>query len=146
MTTKRRRNADGSDGPVVDYRHDATRPNNPPAALASQGSIREVRKQQYHYDPHLPPPLRFDDTGQADRVRELLASARHRKLTDEEADFLDEAVRSPEPWLEWTGKREGKSWLEVDPAGAAHPRAGLRSGGHPHRGPPERPTQSVGRP
>ena len=115
MATKRRRDADGSDGPVVDYRHDATRPNNPPAALASQGSIREARKQPYHYDPHLPPTLRFDDTGQADRVGELLATARHRKLTGEEANFLDEAVRSPEPWLEWTGKREGKSWFEVDP-------------------------------
>ena len=115
MTTKRRRDADGSDGPVVDYRYDATRPNNPPAALASQGSIREARKQRYHYDPHLPPTLRFDDTGQADRVSELLATARHRKLTDEEANFLDEAVRSPEPWLEWTGKREGQSWFEVDP-------------------------------
>ena len=115
MATKRRRDADGSDGPVVDYRHDATRPNNPPAALASQGSIREARKQRYHYDPHLPPTLRFDDAGQADRVRDLLAAARQRKLSDEEANFLDEAVRSPEPWLEWTGKREGQSWFEVDP-------------------------------
>ena len=57
MTTKRRRDADGSDGPVVDYRHDATRKNNPPAALASQGSVREARKWRYHYDPHLPPTL-----------------------------------------------------------------------------------------
>ena len=115
MTTRRRRDSDGSEGPVADYRHDTTRKNNPPAALASQGRVQETRKQRYHYDPHLPPTLRFDDTGQADRVRELLAAARHRMLTDEEAGFLEEAVRSPEPWLEWTGKREGQSWFEVDP-------------------------------
>ena len=48
-------------------------------------------------------------------MRELLAAARHRTLADEEAGFLEEAVRSPEPWLEWTGKREGQSWFEVDP-------------------------------
>ena len=115
MPTKRRRDADGSDGPVVDYRHDATRKNNPPAALASQGSVRDVRKWRYHYDPHLPPTLLYDDSGRADRVRELLHSARQRKLTEDEAGFLEGATRSHEPWLEWTGKREGPSWLEVDP-------------------------------
>ena len=115
MTTRRRRNPEADDGPVADYRHDATRKNNPPAALASQGRVREARKQRYHYDPHLPPTLRFDGTGQSDRVRELLYAARWRKLTDEESGVLEEAVRSPEPWLEWTGKREGQSWFEVEP-------------------------------
>ncbi len=115
MTTRRRSDLDSSVGSVTDYRYDATRKNNPPAALASQGRVQETPKQRYFYDPHLSPTLRFDDTGQADRVRELLAAARHRTLTDEEAGFLEEAVRSPEPWLEWTGKREGQSWFEVDP-------------------------------
>ena len=115
MTTRRRSDLDSGVGSVTDYRYDATRKNNPPAALASQGRVQETPKQRYFYDPHLSPTLRFDDTGQADRVRELLAAARHRTLTDEEAGFLEEAVRSPEPWLEWTGKREGQSWFEVDP-------------------------------
>ena len=35
MTTRRRRDSDGGEGPVADYRHDTTRKNNPPAALAS---------------------------------------------------------------------------------------------------------------
>ena len=55
-----------SENPVADYRHDETRKNNPPAALASQGRIAEVPKQRYYYDPHLPPTLRFDDSGESD--------------------------------------------------------------------------------
>ena len=82
MTTRRRRKADGDEAPVVDYRHDATRKNNPPAALASQGSVRGARKWRYHYDPHLPPTLLYDDSGRADRIRELLHSAQQRKLTE----------------------------------------------------------------
>ena len=100
--------------PVADYRHDATRKNNPPAALASQGHIREVPKQRYYYDPHLSPVLRFDDTGESDRLPELLEEATRRKLTAEEANTLADALRNHQPWLEWTGKRE-KRWFEVDP-------------------------------
>ena len=100
--------------PVADYRHDATRKNNPPAALASQGHVREVPKQRYNYDPHLPPVLRFDDTGESDRLPELLEEATRRKLTAEEASSLAEALRNRQPWLEWTGKRE-KRLFEVDP-------------------------------
>ena len=100
--------------PVADYRHDATRKNNPPAALASQGHVREVPKQRYNYDPHLPPVLRFDDTGESDRLPDLVEEATRRKLKPEEASALAEALRNRQPWLEWTGKRE-KSWFEVDP-------------------------------
>ena len=100
--------------PVADYRHDATRKNNPPAALASQGHVQEIQEQRYHYDPHLPPVLRFDDTGQSDRLPELLEEATRRKLTAEEASTLSDALGNRQPWLEWTGKRE-KSWFEVDP-------------------------------
>ena len=105
--------------PVADYRHDATRKNNPPAALASQGHIREVPKQRYYYDPHLSPVLRFDDTGESDRLPELLEEATRRKLTAEEANTLADALRNHQPWLEWTGKREdlaGKvQMIYIDP-------------------------------
>ena len=100
--------------PVADYRHDATRKNNPPAALASQGHVQEIQEQRYHYDPHLPPVLRFDDTGESDRLPELLEEATRRKLTAEEANALADALSNRQPWLEWTGKRE-KQWFEVDP-------------------------------
>ena len=99
--------------PIADYRYDATRKNNPPAALASQGRVREIPKQRYYYDPHLPPVLRFDETGESDRLPELLEEATRRKLTAEEADILAEALRNRQPWLEWTGKRE-KRWFDVD--------------------------------
>lgn len=115
MTTHRHRVEDGGENPVADYRYDATRKNNPPATLASHGRIQESAKQRYYYDPHLPPNLRFDRTGQSDRVPELLDAAKHRALTEDEIHFLKEAIPESEPWLEWTGKREGKSWFEVDP-------------------------------
>ncbi len=99
---------------VSSYRHDATRKNIPPSGIAAQGRIAEVPKLQYAYDPHLPPALRFDPTGDADALPELLAIARTRALTDAEARQLAEALRGQQPWLEWAGKRE-KKLLEVDP-------------------------------
>jgi adenine-specific DNA-methyltransferase len=86
----------------------------PPAGLAAQGKIREKPKIQYAYNPHLPPILRFDKTGKTDGLPELLASARTRPLTLEEAELLAEALRKQEPWLEWAGKQEKKGF-EVDP-------------------------------
>lgn len=122
------------DGPPVgDYRHDAKRKNNPPAKLAAEGVVPAIPKAQYAYNPHLPPVLRFDQTGQADlletrlsgtakaRAEELLTAAQQRTLTPTEATELHRLLEAAaqarvaaEPWLEWTGKRE-KKWFEVDP-------------------------------
>jgi adenine-specific DNA-methyltransferase len=100
---------------VTDYRHEeAKRLHIPPAGLAAQGKIREKPKVQYAYNPHLPPVLRFDRSGKADGLPELLETARTRPLTFEEAELLAEALRKHEPWLEWAGKQEKKSF-EVDP-------------------------------
>ena len=61
---------------VTDYRHEeAKRLHIPPAGLAAQGKIREKPKIQYAYNPHLPPILRFDRTGKADGLPELLEIA-----------------------------------------------------------------------
>jgi len=102
--------------PVSDYRHDdAKRRNNPPAGLASQGRVRETPKLRYAYDPHLPPALRFDPTGEWDRADALLAQAQEPGgLTEAEAIELAKMLRNREPWLEWTGKREAKEFV-VDP-------------------------------
>ncbi|RRR72399.1 MAG: site-specific DNA-methyltransferase [Candidatus Viridilinea halotolerans] len=99
---------------VSTYRHEATRKNIPPAGLAAQGKIAEVPKVRYAYDPHLPPELRFDPTGAADHLLELLEAARTRTLTAAETALLAEALRNQQPWLEWAGKRERRA-LEVDP-------------------------------
>jgi adenine-specific DNA-methyltransferase len=99
---------------ITDYRHAARRKNIPPAGLAAQGKVQEAPKTRYFYDPHLPPVLRFDETGASDRLPELLATARQRPLTEEEAQLLAEALKNRQPWLEWSGKRE-KAWFDVDP-------------------------------
>jgi adenine-specific DNA-methyltransferase len=110
----RKKTSKTSEAAVVDYRHEAKRKNNPPAGLAAQGPVRDVSKAKYAYNPHLPPMLRFDQTGATDSVFELLDEARTRRLTEEETRILAEALRQHEPWLEWTGKREKKGF-EVDP-------------------------------
>ena len=99
---------------VQDYRHDAKRKNNPSAGIAAQGKIQEKPKQEYAYNPHLPPNLRFDPNGDADKLPELLEEAQQRRLTAEEAKIIAEALRHHEPWLEWAGKQEKKSFT-VDP-------------------------------
>ena len=100
---------------VQDYRHEtATRKNNPPAGIAAQGKINETPKQEYAYNPHLPPNLRSDPNGDADKLPELLQIAQQRALTAEEAKTLADALRQHDPWLEWAGKQETKSFT-VDP-------------------------------
>ena len=100
---------------VEDYRHeDAKRKNIPPAGLAARGRIPRVAEQMYFYNPHLPPVLRFDDSGKDDRFPELLETARQRALTGDEVQLLAKALRNHEPWLEWTGKRE-KISFQIDP-------------------------------
>ena len=98
----------------ADYRHEATRKNNPSAAFASQGRVNELPRRRYFYDPHLTPILRFDESGKSDRLQKLLAEATQRALSEDEAKIIAEALANRQPWLEWTGKRE-KRWFEVDP-------------------------------
>ena len=102
---------------VTDYRHkQAKRKNNPPAKIAAEGTVPAIPKAVYEYNPHLPPILRFDPTGKPDKLPELLAEARRRKLTTEEAQLLTDALRNQQPWLEWAGKRETQAMkLTVDP-------------------------------
>jgi adenine-specific DNA-methyltransferase len=110
----RKKTTKATESSVVDYRYDAKRKNIPPAGLAAQGRVREVPRMSFAYDPHLPPVLRFDATGATDKLPELLETARSRPLTAEEVEWLAEALRRHEPWLEWAGKREKKGF-EVDP-------------------------------
>ena len=100
---------------VKDYRHDdATRKNNPPAGIASHAKIRETPKREYAYNPHLPPVLRFDESGDSDRLPALLEKAQREPLSADEVQILAAALRQQEPWLEWAGKQEAKSF-DVDP-------------------------------
>ena len=73
-----------------------------------------TRKQEYAYNPHLPPNLRSDPNGDADKFPELLQIAQQRPLSAGEAKTLADALRHHNPWLEWAGKQETKSFT-VDP-------------------------------
>lgn len=85
--------------PVQAYRHDATRKNIPAAGLAGQGKVAKAPPTRYFYDPHLPPILRFDQTGNADCLSPLLEKAGQVKLSAEDVQLLDEALRNRQPWL-----------------------------------------------
>ena len=101
--------------PIEDYRLEgATRPNNPPAAIAAEGRTPPAPRTSYAYSPRLDPALRSDPSGQADALPPLLEKATREKLTPEEAALLAEALRRHEPWLEWAGKRE-RPGFTVDP-------------------------------
>ena len=112
-----KRKSGGRKTQVTDYRHkQAKRKNNPPAKIAGEGTVPAVPKATYEYNPHLPPVLRFDPDGMPDELPELLAEARQRALTDDEARLLADALRNQQPWLEWAGKRESAAMkLSVDP-------------------------------
>ncbi len=117
MAGRRRAQPSGQQGalPVEDYRHaGATRPNNPPAAIAAEGRTPPAPRTSYAYSPRLDPALRADPTGRADALPPLLEKATREKLTAEEAALLAEALRRHEPWLEWAGKRETPGFA-VDP-------------------------------
>lgn len=95
---------------VEDYRHSgAKRKNNPPAKIASEGTVPAMPKIEYSYSPRRPPVLRFDPTGKADQLPELLEKATKEPLTKEEAQILAEALRTQAPWLEWAGKKKNLS-------------------------------------
>ena len=77
--------------------------------------LREEEPYEYAFNPHLPPTLRSSPAAaDVDRLPELIATARQRALTDDEAETLAAALKRHEPWLEWSGKRE-RPWFEVEP-------------------------------
>ncbi|MGB6130957.1 MAG: site-specific DNA-methyltransferase [Acidobacteriaceae bacterium] len=115
QTKTRTNGTPGKLGNVTDYRHgEATRTNNPPAKIAAEGTVPLMPKIRYEYSPRLAPVLRFDPTGQADSLPELLQKAQRQPLTADETRLLADALRNQEPWLEWANKRE-KRWFDVDP-------------------------------
>src|SRR5262245_64122172 len=85
MMAKKKSNAGGEGSEnVTDYRHKgAKRKNTPPAKLAAEGTVPAMPKIEYAYSPRRPPTLRFDTTGQADKLPILLAEATRRKLTED---------------------------------------------------------------
>jgi adenine-specific DNA-methyltransferase len=100
---------------IASIKYPAKRKNIPPAGLEAQGVLQKVPRIHYEYNPHLPPTLRSATLPtQTDNLPDLLATARQRALSAEEAKLLADALRRHEPWLEWSGKRE-KPWFEVDP-------------------------------
>ena len=100
---------------VTSLKYPATRKNIPLAGLEAQGFVKEEAAVYYRHDPHLPPVLRSSpDPAATDGLQELLATARQRALSGEEAGILAAALERYEPWLEWSGKRE-RPWFEVDP-------------------------------
>ncbi|HXG47352.1 MAG TPA: DNA methyltransferase, partial [Methylomirabilota bacterium] len=130
---KTRPAAPGAGDAVASIKYPAKRKNIPPAGLEAQGVLQDAPRLRYEYNPHLPPVLRSAgvpaateqqqrgqdaraplDAATTDQLPELLATARQRALTEDEARLLADALRRHEPWLEWSGKRE-KPWFEVEP-------------------------------
>ena len=105
--------------PTADYRHSAKRTNIPSATMESEGEIPKTKRVKYAYSPHLDPVLRFDPTGNSDKVKELVEKvARKESLTAVEIEVLRGiAEHWSKPWLEWAKKREAdeRGCLSVNP-------------------------------
>lgn len=114
MPPRRPKNSNQSaETPVTDYRYPTEhRVDIPPAGVGIQGRVQEEPKIRYQYDPHRSPVLRFNE-GVA-RHKALLEKAVKSGLTQDEAAELAALIESPQPWLEWAGKREATEF-EVDP-------------------------------
>ena len=113
-----RQNRSASQKEVRAYRHDKLRKNNPPARIAAQGTLPEKRKMEYNYNPHLTPVLRFDDSAKID---ELLGKAQRGSLSDEDVKILSDALKHHVPWLEWAGKKRGRSYFHGRSGCAGYP-------------------------
>ena len=105
---------------IESYRYEsATRKNIPTAKIAAEGTVPRVAKAKYAYSAHLSPELRFDASGQSDRITDIVEKAiAGNKLTRKEADVLrGVAANASQPWLEWSGKKEehDRGVLEVEP-------------------------------
>ena len=116
MARKKKVTGNGAEG-IDDYRHKGSkRKNNPPAKIAAEGQIPSCRRSSIRTALARPPVLRFDSTGKADHLPELLAEASKRPLNKDEIRILAGALRTQEPWLEWAGKRETQATgFSVDP-------------------------------
>ena len=115
MPRKKSNQKSSNNSNVKDYRYKtSTRKNIPDEGLTAHGQIKEVPKIVYEYNPHLHPVLRFDSSGKDDNLPELLEIAKRRALNEEELNILADAIKKNEPWLEWSNKRERKSF-GVDP-------------------------------
>jgi len=81
----RKKKQEAGEEQVVDLRFpEAKRKNIPPAGLEARGKVIREKQLAYAYNPHLPPVLRFDPTGAADKLPELIEEAGKRALTPEE--------------------------------------------------------------
>ena len=79
---------------IQTVKHCAKRKNIAPTGIEAQGRVEESPKVRHHYNPHLPPVLRFaTDPTAADSLPALLQTARQRALSDEEAQVLAQALR-----------------------------------------------------
>lgn len=115
MARKSKKTEGKTENGVLDFRHTGvTRLNIPPAGLTARGEIVREGKLKYAYNPHLTPTLRFDGTGGADKISELIDKAGREKPDPDELKVLKEGLSNHEPWLEWAGKRE-QQWCVADP-------------------------------
>ena len=119
---RKKRSTKKQETEIQDYRHDAaTRTNNPPAGIASHGRVHEQPKQEYAYNPHLPPCLQFDENGDADQLPELLqkhnASTLRRRGTNPRR-----SVETPQPMARMGGQTGSRIFFRRSGC-AAYPRA-----------------------
>jgi adenine-specific DNA-methyltransferase len=97
--------------PVISYRHDQRRTNNPEVGMVDPDSDPAEGKNRWAYDPHIDPALQFDSSraGLEKLIDDALASGDEAVMRR----ALEQLKRQAEPYLNWAGKAERTSF-EVD--------------------------------
>lgn len=101
----------GEATPVVSYRHDDKRKNNPHVGMVDTATDNAESKSTWAYDPHIDPTLNFDSAqSQVENlIDEALASGDEKTMRG----ALEQLKKMQAPYLNWTGKAERTSF-EVD--------------------------------
>ena len=102
--------------PVGSYQFGHAKRLNIPEATETQTNIAKGKAQTYRYNPHLPPKLRFDESGTWDQAKAVIEkSIAGKKLTADEAEVLRAiGEQGAQPWLEWAGKQEQQKGGEFE--------------------------------
>ncbi|MBE2204872.1 MAG: hypothetical protein IAE94_11095 [Chthoniobacterales bacterium] len=128
---------------VASLKYPAKRKNISPAGLEAQGKLQDAPRIRLEYNPHLPPVLRSAGVPPAsdaqrgldarapldvDHLPDLLATARQRALSADEAKFLADALSGlkslPFPRPERLGR--GETWKVAVKVIAPRGNEGLR--------------------
>ncbi len=103
-----KKKSDSTETFLSTFQHGSSKRLNIPEATETQSGLSKGKKQQYAYNPHLSPVLRFDESGLWDKLTKLVEKVKIGvRLSADELELLRAVCeQGANPWFEWAGKQE----------------------------------------